>query len=53
NLSEKVQLDKEIISKLTQEQLSELEGGAKQGLSCITGDNSCKTKSIEAEEASL
>ncbi|MGY0034945.1 class I lanthipeptide [Pedobacter sp. NJ-S-72] len=54
NLSEKVQLDKEIISKLTAEQLSELEGGAQQGLSCITGDNSCKSKVIEAEaDASL
>ncbi|MGY0034946.1 class I lanthipeptide [Pedobacter sp. NJ-S-72] len=51
NLSEKVQLDKEIISKLTEDQLSELEGGAQQGLSCVTGNNSCKTKSIEAEES--
>ncbi|MBB5635222.1 hypothetical protein HDF26_002052 [Pedobacter cryoconitis] len=49
NLSEKVQLDKEIISKLTEDQLSELEGGAKQGLSCVTGNNSCKT--VQPQEA--
>ncbi|WP_348621125.1 class I lanthipeptide [Pedobacter lusitanus] len=53
NLSDKVQLDKEIISKLTQDQLSELEGGAKQGLSCITGDNSCKGVQQPEVDASL
>ncbi|WP_348621129.1 class I lanthipeptide [Pedobacter lusitanus] len=54
NLSEKVQLDKEIISKLSEDQLSELEGGAKQGLSCVTGDHSCASKvSPEIGEASL
>ncbi|MGY0034944.1 class I lanthipeptide [Pedobacter sp. NJ-S-72] len=54
NLSEKVQLDKEIISKLTEDQLSELEGGAQQALSCIGGNNSCASKAIETEsEASL
>ncbi|WP_348621131.1 class I lanthipeptide [Pedobacter lusitanus] len=53
NLSEKVQLDKEIISKLTEEQLGELEGGAKQALSCIGGNNSCASKvspEIESEQ---
>ncbi|KIO74469.1 hypothetical protein TH53_26285 [Pedobacter lusitanus] len=54
NLSDKIQLDKEVISKFTEAQLGELEGGAKQALSCITGSNSCaggKTKTIEAEES--
>ncbi|MBB5635224.1 hypothetical protein HDF26_002050 [Pedobacter cryoconitis] len=49
NLSDRVQLDKEIISKLSEDQLSELEGGAKQGLSCITGENSCKT--VQSQDA--
>jgi hypothetical protein len=46
NLSEKAQLDKEIISKLSEEQLRELEGGAaeKAELSCIGGNNSCASK---------
>ncbi|MBB6499223.1 class I lanthipeptide [Pedobacter cryoconitis] len=50
NLSEKVQLDKEIISKLNDDQLKELEGGAaERELSCIGGNNSCASKTIEAE----
>ncbi|MBB6499224.1 class I lanthipeptide [Pedobacter cryoconitis] len=50
NLSEKVQLDKEIISKLSDDQLKELEGGAaEREVSCVTGNNSCATKTIEAE----
>ncbi|MBB5635221.1 hypothetical protein HDF26_002053 [Pedobacter cryoconitis] len=51
NLSEKVQLDKEIISKLSDDQLKELEGGSgKLGLSCIGGKDSCVSKVSPQEE---
>jgi len=50
NLSEKVQLDKEIISKLSEDQLSELEGGSlEKEVSCITGNNSCLVQPTETE----
>ncbi|WP_158797085.1 class I lanthipeptide [Pedobacter sp. L105] len=45
NLSEKVQLDKEIISKLTEEQLKQIEGGNAAELSCWS--DSCKNNSVE------
>ncbi|MBB6499227.1 class I lanthipeptide [Pedobacter cryoconitis] len=49
NLSEKVQLDKEIISKLNDDQLKELEGGAaEREVSCITGNNSCAAQELES-----
>ncbi|MGY0034947.1 class I lanthipeptide [Pedobacter sp. NJ-S-72] len=47
NLSEKIQLDKEIISKLGEDQLKELEGGAQREISCITGNNSCVAQEPE------
>ena len=50
NLSEKVQLDKEIISKLSEDQLKEIEGGNAAELSCWS--DSCKnnTKASLDEE---
>ncbi|MBB6499226.1 class I lanthipeptide [Pedobacter cryoconitis] len=41
NLSDRIQLDREIISKLNDDQLKELEGGQTTSLSCITGTTSC------------
>ncbi|MEH3113736.1 class I lanthipeptide [Pedobacter terrae] len=48
NLSEKVQLDKEIISKLSEDQLKEIEGGNAAELSCWS--DSCKNNTKASVE---
>ncbi|MGY0034948.1 class I lanthipeptide [Pedobacter sp. NJ-S-72] len=51
-LPNKIKLNKEVISKLNDNQLRELEGG-KMGysLSCLTCQNSCNSVKCETEEA--
>jgi len=50
-LTDSLDLSKEIIASLSDEQLQEIEGGAftKSIVSCVTGSNSCKGSSIEEE----
>ncbi|MBB5635225.1 hypothetical protein HDF26_002049 [Pedobacter cryoconitis] len=55
NLSNKITLDKEIISKLNDDQLNELEGGKAAGsMSCITLSNqSCVSANCEEAQQRL
>ncbi|KIO77389.1 hypothetical protein TH53_09790 [Pedobacter lusitanus] len=52
-LTNKISLDKKIISKLNDDQLRELEGGKNAyNMSCITGSNlSCQSAKCDPEES--
>lgn len=49
-LADQLELSKEIVANLTDEQLQEIEGGAAAaGISCITGSGSCSKTQAGAE----
>ncbi|WP_185816814.1 class I lanthipeptide [Hymenobacter metallilatus] len=50
SLADQLELSKEVIASLNDEQLQEIEGGAAAaGISCITGSGSCSKTQAEAE----